>query len=235
MVIYPAVDIKDGRCVRLYRGDMNTATDYGEPYEMALKWQQEGAEYIHLVDLNSAFTGGFANFDTVKKICDHIDIPVQLGGGIRSMKDIELRLEELDITRVIIGTAAVKDPELVKEAVKRYPGRIVIGIDAKNGKAAVEGWGGVTGIDAVALALKMKHIGVDTIIYTDISRDGTLSGPNIETTKKMVEKTGMNIIASGGMSQLSDVNDVRRAGASGVIIGKALYSGAIDLKEAMTE
>ena len=189
MVIYPAVDIKNGKCVRLEKGDMSKATKYGEPYEMAMKWEQLGAEYIHLVDLDSAFTGGFENMSAVKKILENVTIPVQLGGGIRTMKDIEERLLNLNITRVIIGTAAVKDPELVKEAVKRFPGRIVVGIDAKDGKAAIEGWDGDTDIDAVNLALDMKNIGIDTIIYTDISKDGMLCGPNYAETKNMVEKT----------------------------------------------
>ena len=233
MVIYPAVDVKDGRCVRLYQGDMNQATEYGEPYEMAIQWQNAGAKYIHLVDLDSAFTGGFTNKAAVKKICDSITIPVQLGGGIRTMTDIETRLEDIGISRVIIGTAAVKNPELVKQAVNAYPGRIVVGIDAKDGIAAIEGWGGDGGIDAVSLALKMKDIGVETIIYTDIAKDGTLAGPNLEQTRGMVDKTGMEIIASGGMSRPEDVAAVAETGAGGVIIGRALYTGAIDLAQAI--
>jgi len=233
MIIYPAVDIKDGKCVRLMQGDMNKSTEYGEPYLMAKKWQDEGAEYIHLVDLDSAFTGGFKNHEAVARILETVTIPVQLGGGIRDMSDIEERLENLNIARAIIGTAAVKNPELVKEAVKRYPGRIVVGIDAKNGKAAIEGWDGDTGVDAVSLALSMKDIGIDTIIYTDISKDGMLSGPNLEATQNMVEKTGMDIIGSGGMSSIDDVVNIRKTGVSGVIVGRALYSGNIDLKKAM--
>lgn len=235
MIIYPAVDIKNGKCVRLKQGDMNQATTYGAPYEMAEKWQSLGGEYIHLVDLDSAFTGGFKNHDAVKAILDRVSVPVQLGGGIRSMNDIEERLENLNIARVIIGTAAVKNPALVAEAVKKYPGRIVVGIDAKDGKAAIEGWDGATSVDAVTLALRMKDIGIDTIIYTDIARDGMLSGPNLSATAEMAQKTGMNIIASGGMSQQSDIAAVKETGATGVIIGKALYSGAIDLKKAIEE
>ena len=149
------------------------------------------------------------------------------------MADIETRLDDIGITRVIIGTAAVKNPNLVKQAVKAYPGRIVVGIDAKNGIAAIEGWGGDSGVAAVDLALKMKDIGVKTIIYTDIAKDGTLDGPNLEATRAMVEKTGMEIIASGGMSRIEDVSGVMETGAGGVIVGRALYTGAIDLKQAI--
>jgi phosphoribosylformimino-5-aminoimidazole carboxamide ribotide isomerase len=234
MIIYPAVDIKNGKCVRLEKGDMNKATKYGEPYKMAKQWQSLGAEYIHLVDLDSAFTGGFKNYDAVSKILDNINIPVQLGGGIRTMEDIDERLRKLNIDRVIIGTAAVKNPDLVKQAVSKYPGRIVVGIDAKDGKAAIEGWDGETGIDAVTLALSMKEIGIDTIIYTDIAKDGMLSGPNLEATKEMVQKTGMNIIGSGGMSCQTDVINIKKTGVSGVIVGRALYTKDIDLKEAMS-
>jgi len=235
MIIYPAVDIKNGKCVRLEQGDMNKATTYGEPYEMAEKWQTMGGQYIHLVDLDSAFTGGFKNHDAVKRILETVSVPVQLGGGIRSMADIDERLSTLNIARVIIGTAAVKNPALVAEAVKKYPGRIVVGIDAKDGKAAIEGWDGNTGEDAVTLALKMKDIGIDTIIYTDIAKDGMLQGPNLSATAEMVKKTGMNIIASGGMSTASDVAAVKATKAAGVIIGKALYSGSIDLKKAIED
>ncbi len=235
MIIYPAVDIKNGKCVRLQQGDMNKATTYGEPYEMAEKWQSMDAEFIHLVDLDSAFTGGFANADAVKKVLETVTVPVQLGGGIRSMADIEERLETLSIARVIIGTAAVKNPALVAEAVKKYPGRIVVGIDAKDGKAAIQGWDGETNEDAISLALKMKDIGIDTIIYTDIALDGMLCGPNLTATAEMVEKTGMHIIASGGMSRQSDIAAVKETGAAGVIIGKALYSGGIDLKQAIKD
>ena len=188
MIIYPAVDIKNGKCVRLQQGDMSKATTYGEPYEMALKWQSMGGEYIHLVDLDSAFSGGFKNHEAVKAILEKVTVPVQLGGGIRSMADIEERLENLNIARVIIGTAAVKNPALVAEAVKKYPGRIVVGIDAKDGKAAIEGWDGATGEDAVTLALKMKNIGIDTIIYTDIAKDGMLLGPNLSATLRWWKK-----------------------------------------------
>lgn len=233
MIIYPAVDIKNGKCVRLEKGDMSKATKYGEPFEIAKKWQSLGCEYIHLVDLDSAFTGGFKNYDAVLKILENVSIPVQLGGGIRTMEDIEERLLKLNITRVIIGTAAVKNPNLVKKAVEKFPGRIIVGIDAKDGMAAIEGWEGVTDKDAVSLALSMKDIGIDTIIYTDISKDGMLCGPNLNATEEMVLKTGMNIIASGGMSNMEDVRNIKKTGVSGVIIGKALYTGDIDLEKAM--
>ena len=232
MKIYPAIDIKNGTCVRLQKGDMDKATQYGRPSEMAQKWQSMGAQYLHVVDLDAAFAGEFSNHDTVEEILSVLNIPMQLGGGIRNLADIEERLS-MGITRVIIGTAAFENPELVSEAAAKFPGRIVAGIDAKDGKVATRGWASDTDADPVVLALDMKQRGVDTVIYTDINRDGMLTGPNIESTKNMVKKTGMNIIASGGMSAIKDVQDLLQTGASGVIIGKALYSGNIDLKQAI--
>lgn len=233
MIIYPAIDLKNGVCVRLKMGDMNQATEYGEPAEVALKWQQMGAQYLHVVDLDAAFAGAFSNYDTVAKILRTVSIPVQLGGGVRSMADIDIRLGDLGIQRVIIGTAAIENPELVKEAVAKYAGRIVVGIDAKNGRVATRGWASDTGEDPVRLANEMKKCGITTIIYTDISRDGMLSGPNAQAVKNMANETGMEIIASGGMSVPGDVKAVMEAGAKGVIIGKALYTGSIDLSEAI--
>jgi len=233
MVIYPAIDIKEGRCVRLVKGDMNRATDYGEPWAMARKWQDSGAKYLHVVDLDAAFAGRFINFEAVKKILEAVDIPVQLGGGIRSMEDIDARLDSLGLARVIIGTAAYEDPALVREALEKYPGRIAVGIDAKEGKVALHGWADVTEASPVELAMRMKSLGVDTVIYTDIARDGVLTGPNIPATREMIEKTGLRVIASGGISSLADIAAVKEAGAAGVIVGRALYTGNVELKEAM--
>jgi phosphoribosylformimino-5-aminoimidazole carboxamide ribotide isomerase len=232
MRIYPAIDIKNGVCVRLRMGDMQQATEYGEPSKMALRWQQEGAEALHVVDLDAAFAGEFSNRGMIAGILKAVSVPVQLGGGIRTMEDIDERLD-FGIWRVIIGTAAFEDPGLVAAAALKYPGRIVVGIDAKNGKVAIKGWADETTEDPVSLALKMKSLGIKTIIYTDITRDGMLTGPNIEGIADMVDKTGMDIIASGGISSLDDLYKLNGTGAEGVIIGKALYTGVIDLKQAI--
>ncbi len=233
MILYPAIDLKNGVCVRLKMGDMDQATEYGEPAEVALKWQQMGAQYLHVVDLDAAFAGEFSNYDTVAKILRTVSIPVQLGGGVRSIEDIDLRLGDLGIRRVIVGTAAIENPELVEEAAAKYSNRIVVGIDAKDGRVATRGWASDTGEDPVSLANEMKKRGIATIIYTDIARDGMLTGPNVAAVKNMVKQTGMEIIASGGMSIPDDVKAVKEAGAQGVIIGKALYTGSINLSEAI--
>lgn len=233
MIIYPAIDLKNGVCVRLKMGDMDQATAYGDPSEVAAKWQQMGAKYLHVVDLDAAFAGAFSNYDTVAKILQTVSIPVQLGGGVRCMADIDLRLKDLKLQRVIIGTAAIENPQLVEEAAAKYPGRIAVGIDAKDGRVATRGWASDTGEDPVRLAKEMKKRGVNTVIYTDIARDGMLTGPNVEALKQMVCETGMEIIASGGMSVPTDVSNVRAAGAQGVIIGRALYTGGIALDEAI--
>jgi len=233
MTIYPAIDIKNGRCVRLEKGDMQKATDYGEPAIMAKKWQDAGAKFLHVVDLDAAFAGEFSNFKTVEKILEAVRIPVQLGGGIRSMADVDARLIGLKLARVVIGTAAFENPELVRQAAAKYPGRIAAGIDAKEGKVALKGWVDVADVSPVALALRMKEIGIDTVIYTDIAKDGMLTGPNIKVTREMIEKTGLHIIASGGIGSIEDIAAVKAAGAAGVIVGRALYTGNVELKAAL--
>jgi phosphoribosylformimino-5-aminoimidazole carboxamide ribotide isomerase len=232
MRIYPAIDLKNGVCVRLKMGDMAQATQYGDPAEVALRWQKEGAQYLHVVDLDAAFAGAFSNRDAVTRIIKSVGIPVQLGGGVRSMEDIRQRLE-LGIARVILGTAAFEEPELVAEAAAKYPGRIVAGIDARDGRVATRGWAQKTKVSPELLAQEMKTRGVKTVIYTDIARDGMLTGPNTAAVRDMAAHTGLEIIASGGMSRLEDVQSVARAGAAGVIIGKALYTGDISLPEAI--
>lgn len=233
MRIYPAIDIKNGVCVRLKMGDLTKETQYGDPAEIAAEWERQGAEVIHIVDLDAAVSGTFSNRDTIVRILKTVKIPIQLGGGIRSIEDIDVRLGELGIWRVIIGTAAIEKPSLVSVAAEKYPGRIAVGIDAKNGKVATRGWTEGTSVTAVSLSAEMKKRDVNTIIYTDISRDGMLTGPDIEGTSELVKKTGMNIIASGGMSAMDDIREVKETGAEGVIIGKALYSGNIKLNEAI--
>lgn len=232
MKIYPAIDLKNGVCVRLKMGDMAQATEYGNPAEVALRWQSEGAQYLHVVDLDAAFSGTFSNREAVTSILKAVSIPVQLGGGVRSMEDIRQRME-LGVQRVIIGTAAFEAPELVEEAAAKYPGRIVVGIDAKDGRVATRGWAQKTKVSPVLLAQEMKMRGIRTVIYTDIARDGMLTGPNVSGVREMAQQTGLEIIASGGMSRIEDVQNVAQAGAAGVIIGKALYTGDIGLAEAI--
>lgn len=233
MKIYPAIDLKDGKTVRLQQGEMDRVTEYGDPLEIAQKWQEDGASYLHLVDLNAAFTGEFVNRNIVTKVVQSLKIPVQMGGGVRTREDIEIRLNEVGISRVVIGTAAIEDPDLVEWAVGRFGKRIAVGIDAKDGKVAVKGWADATDVDAVELAVSMKKLGVKNIIYTDIVRDGMMMGPNTEITEQIVKKTWINVIGSGGISTLDDIRAIRGTGACGCVIGKALYSNAFTLQEAL--
>ena len=231
MQIYPAIDLKNGQCVRLRQGKFEDATIYGDdPVERAGMWAEAGATYIHVVDLDGARTGTGINIGAIKNIVENFNIPVQTGGGIRSMRDIEARIDAGG-SRVIIGTAAVNNPDLVKEAVKAYGDRIAVGIDASRGMVATDGWEKVSGVSALELCLKMKDFGVKTIVYTDISKDGMMSGPNTDATKELIDSTGINIIASGGVTTMSDLENVSSIGAQGVIIGKALYQGALNLRE----
>ena len=236
MIIYPAIDIRGGRCVRLTEGRFDAETVFADdPAEMALKWAGLGAEFLHLVDLDGALAGEGKNVPVIQRILKSVSIPVQLGGGIRNLETIE-KLLELGVTRLILGSAAVKNPELVAEACKKYPGHIAVGIDAKNGEVAIEGWGQGSGVAAIELAKKMASFGVETIIYTDISRDGMLSGVNVEATAALARACGVPIIASGGVASIEDIRRVKAVEADGVqgcIIGKAIYTGAVDLKEAL--
>ncbi len=235
MRIYPAIDIKDGKAVRLAQGRFDEVTVFNDnPADAAKAWADAGATYIHIVDLDGARYGKSFIIDILKEISSKYNIPVQTGGGVRTIADVKERIEA-GASRVIIGTAAVKNPELVKEAVGLYGDKIAVGVDAKNGMVAIKGWEEVSDITAVKLCLEMKEFGVKTIIYTDISRDGMMCGPNIEATKELIEKTGMNIIASGGVSEINDLENVFKIKAQGVIIGKALYNGAIDLEEAIAK
>lgn len=233
MRIYPAIDIKDGKCVRLLRGSFDDVTVYGDdPAEMAKKWESLGGEFIHVVDLDGALKGHGVNADAIKQICAAVSVPVQTGGGIRTIEDIEAKLA-CGITRVIIGTKAVSDADFVKKAVEKYGDKIVIGIDAKDGMVAIEGWEKTSEFKAVEFALKMKEIGVKTIIYTDIATDGTLAGPNVEAMREMVEATGLDIIASGGVGNADHVKSLVPTGVEGVITGRALYTGDLDLRDAI--
>ena len=231
MQIYPAIDIIDGKAVRLSQGSFDNVTVFNDtPADVAKDWVDAGATYIHIVDLDGARYGKSFVIDIIKDIKSKYNIKIETGGGVRTMKDIDDRIEA-GASRVIIGTVAVKNPVLVKEAVEKYGNKIAVGVDAKNGMVAISGWEEVSNVTAVDLCLKMKDYGVNTIIYTDISKDGMMSGPNIESTKDLIEKTGMDIIASGGVSKIEDVENVNNINASGVIIGKALYNGALNLKE----
>ena len=222
--------------MRLLKGDFAQETVFSdEPAAMARQWQEQGAQYLHLVDLDGARAGRSCNLATVKAIIEAIDIPVELGGGIRTMDNIAEVLE-LGVRRVILGSVAVRDVDLVREACKRYGERIVVGIDAKDGIVAVDGWGVSGDIEVSELAVKMKAAGVKTIIYTDISRDGTLAGVNVEATARLARESGLDIVASGGVSSLQDIEQLKereKDGIVGVIVGKSIYTGALDLPQAL--
>ena len=231
MIIYPAVDIQNGQCVRLRQGKAEESTVYyADPYEAAAHWVSEGAEWLHVVDLDGAFSGRSGNDEAIQRIV-HLSVPVQVGGGIRDMDRIRT-LMEMGIARVILGTAAVENPDLVKEAVDAYREAIAVGIDAKDGLVAIRGWREISEMQAVPLAVKMKEMGVKTIIYTDIARDGMLTGPNIPAMKEMAEKSGLSVIASGGVSGIEDIRALMTTGVTGVIVGKALYARRFSLRDA---
>ena len=232
MQIYPAIDIKDGRAVRLRQGLAADVTDYGTPAEAAMDWKTQGATYLHVVDLDGAFEGKGRNLPLVAEIVRETGLPVELGGGIRTMEDIEARLT-LGVARVILGTVALTDPDLVRRACARYPGRIACGIDAKDGRVAVRGWVEASDVDPVDLALRRKDAGVLDVIYTDIRRDGMQTGPNVEATAELVRRTGLRVIGSGGVGKIQDLYDLRDAGCAGAIVGKALYNGNFTLAQAL--
>ncbi|MBL4690912.1 MAG: 1-(5-phosphoribosyl)-5-[(5-phosphoribosylamino)methylideneamino]imidazole-4-carboxamide isomerase [Rhodospirillales bacterium] len=236
MIFFPAIDLKDGQCVRLYQGDMDQATVFGDdPAAQARLFAEAGARWLHVVDLNGAVSGRPVNEDAVMGILDALQIPVQLGGGIRDRETIDFWLGR-GVRRVILGTVAVRDPDLVKQACKDHPGRVAVGIDARDGFVAVEGWTELSEISALDLARKFEDCGVAAIIYTDIARDGAMEGPNIEATVELAGAVSVPVIASGGVSSMADLEALKDAGAGlleGVISGRALYDGRIDLAEAV--
>ena len=236
MIILPAIDLKAGRCVRLEQGLMNKDTVYNDnPAAQALLWQEQGGEFLHIVDLDGAFAGVPKNKAAIQAIVEAISIPSELGGGIRDLATIEAYLA-LGVSRVILGTVAKENPALVAEACKKFPGQIVVGIDAKDGLVAVRGWADVTEKRASEMAKEMEGFGVTAIIYTDIARDGMMQGPNIEATKNLAQSISIPVIASGGLSSLDDIRRlmaIESSGVTGVIAGKAIYSGAIDLRAAV--
>lgn len=233
MMLYPAVDLKNGKCVRLLQGRFDAITEYGDdPVAMARKWAALGAEALHVVDLDGARSGVAGNREIIKAMAAAVDIPVQTGGGIRTPADVE-ELFSAGLAKVILGTSAVKNRIMVKEMLERHGSRIVIGIDAKDGFVSVDGWENGSGLEAVAFAREMAGLGAKTVIYTDIATDGTLAGPNLTAMRVMIEQSGMEVIASGGVGTVADLLALKEIGAAGAITGKAIYTGAIDLAEAL--
>ncbi len=233
MIILPAIDLRDGKCVRLYQGKFEASEVVGEnPVEVALSFKESGAEYIHMVDLDGALNGEIKNLNIISEVVKKVQIPVELGGGIRDMKTIDMLIQS-GVARVILGTAALNNPEIVKEAVKKYGEKIAVGIDAKDEKVAVNGWLDISSVDYIEFAKEMEKIGVKTIIFTDISKDGTLQGPNLEQLGKLQKNVNCNIIASGGIKNIDDLRAINEMGIYGAITGKAIYSGNIHLNEAI--
>lgn len=235
MILYPAIDLKDGNCVRLYKGEMSQATVFSDdPAAQARAFQDAGCEWLHLVDLNGAFAGAPINGEAVEAILSAISVPAQLGGGIRDMATIERWLDK-GLARVILGTVAVENPDLVCEAARRFPGAVAVGIDARGGRVATKGWAEETDVEVTDLARRFEDAGVAAIIYTDIDRDGAMQGPNVAATAALARAVSIPVIASGGVSSLADLIALRDCGAplNGAISGRALYDGAIDLGEAL--
>ncbi|MHC9234283.1 1-(5-phosphoribosyl)-5-[(5-phosphoribosylamino)methylideneamino]imidazole-4-carboxamide isomerase [Pseudooceanicola sp. 502str34] len=235
MILYPAIDLKDGNAVRLYKGDMEQATVFNDdPAAQARAFVEAGCEWLHLVDLNGAFAGAPVNAAPVEAILRECKVPAQLGGGIRDMKTIETWLDK-GLARVILGTVAVENPALVREAAGAFPGKVAVGIDARNGRVATRGWAEETDVMVTDLARSFEDAGVAAIIYTDINRDGAMQGPNIEATAALADAVSIPVIASGGVSSIADLQALKDCGAAlnGAISGRALYDGAIDLAEAL--
>jgi phosphoribosylformimino-5-aminoimidazole carboxamide ribotide isomerase len=236
MLIIPAVDIKEGRCVRLLQGRRDSEMVFSDdPSAMAARWEAEGAQLLHVVDLDGAFEKGPQNIESIKHIVNKVHIPIELGGGIRTMETISMYLD-LGVSRVIVGTEAIRNPGLIEEACRIYPGKIVVGIDARDGMVAVDGWTETSERGAMAVAKGFEGWGLAAIVFTDIQKDGMESGPSIEQTKALAEAVTTPIIASGGVSHIDDIKallPLEAVGVEGVIIGRALYSGAINLKEAL--
>jgi len=235
MIFFPAIDLKDGQCVRLLRGEMDAATVFNDdPGAQAAAFEAQGCRWLHVVDLNGAFAGKPVNADAVNSILGAVSVPVQLGGGIRDLETISYWLDA-GIRRTILGTVAVRDPDLVREACRLFPGRIALGIDAKDGRVAVEGWAEVSELAALELAKRFEDAGAAAIIYTDISRDGAMQGPNAAATVELARSVSIPVIASGGVASMDDIAALAKDGAGpleGVISGRAVYDGAIDVRAA---
>jgi phosphoribosylformimino-5-aminoimidazole carboxamide ribotide isomerase len=238
LIIIPAIDIKDGKCVRLAQGKFDRVTTYADnPLDMALLWARKGAELIHIVDLDGSVAGRPRNADIILNIVENINVPVQIGGGIRDMETIRFYLDQ-GVSSVILGTTALKNQQIVREACTVFPGRIILGIDALNGKVAVRGWTENTEKNAVDLARQYEPYGVKAIVYTDIERDGMGTGINMKATRELADSVSIPVIASGGVASIADVDNlmvVEGGSIFGVIIGRALYTGAVDLEEAISK
>ncbi len=236
MLVIPAIDLREGKCVRLVEGRPEQETVYSDnPVAMATMWQEQGARMLHVVDLDGAFSGTPKNLKVIREILAAVNIPVQVGGGIRSMEAIE-RLLDLGATRVILGTVAILEPQLVAESCARYGEAVLVGIDGRNGRVAIEGWGVTVDKDTVELAHEMKSLGVKRVVFTDIRRDGTLKGPNLNATGELARVTGLKVVASGGVSTVDDLRALKKLeplGVDSVIMGKAIYAGTVKMSEAL--
>lgn len=232
MQLYPAIDMLDGNAVRLRQGRRDDVTIFGNPVDLAAKWREQGATYLHLVDLTAAFDGQTKHLPLIRDVIRAFGGNVELGGGLRTMADIALRIEA-GVTRCIIGTAAIEHPELVKEACRTFPGQIAVGLDAKDGFVATRGWVETSALTAAEVALRMRDMGVSTLIYTDISRDGMMQGPNFAATQRLIDKTQMDIIGSGGVSSIDDLLKLQEIGCAGAILGRAMYEGAFTVPDAL--
>ena len=236
MLVFPAIDIRGGKCVRLFQGDFKQETVFSNnPEEMAEQWASQGASYLHIVDLDGARSGSPVNVFIIKKILETVQIPIEVGGGIRSLDNI-YDLLEMGVDRVILGSAAVDNPNLVKQAAREFGESVIVGIDAKNGKVAVHGWDDTSEITSTSLAMRMGDAGITTIIFTDISKDGTLSGVNAERFANIAIRSGISVIASGGVGSIDDIKSLKKYekdGVVGVILGKSIYTGKLDLSEAI--
>jgi phosphoribosylformimino-5-aminoimidazole carboxamide ribotide isomerase len=233
MIIFPAIDLRQGKCVRLYQGKFEKAEIVGEdPVNVAADFKRKGAEYIHIVDLDGAQNGKMENLNCIYHIIKSVDIPIELGGGIRNMNTLDM-LIKAGVARVILGTAALENTDLVKAAVIKYGDKIAVGIDAKNKKVAANGWVNVSGVDYIDFAKKVENMGISTIIFTDISKDGTLKGPNLQQLNEINSSVHCRIIASGGIKNIDDLTAINEMGIYGAIVGKGIYSGKIDLQKAI--
>ncbi|MFH1077035.1 MAG: 1-(5-phosphoribosyl)-5-[(5-phosphoribosylamino)methylideneamino]imidazole-4-carboxamide isomerase [Pseudomonadota bacterium] len=236
MIVIPAVDIKGGRCVRLFQGVEDAETVFShDPSLMALQWEEKGAQLLHVIDLDGAFSSAPKNINVIQRIIERVKIPIQLGGGIRDMETLRMYLN-MGVERIILGTTAIRNSDFIYEAASLFPGRIIVGIDARGSQVAVEGWKETTDVSSRELALRFDGCGLAAIIFTDINRDGTQTGPNLVATKELASAIATPLIASGGVSSIDDIKNIlslEPCGIVGVIVGKALYSGTVDLREAM--
>ena len=233
MKLFPAVDILDNKAVRLLEGKRDLATVYGHPLDMAHQWADMGAKYLHIVDLNAAFGENYKNEDLLRRIAKEINAVIQLGGGMRTLDRIKYALDELGFDRVIVGSAVITNPDMIEGAAKLYGNKIVAGLDSREGKLSIKGWTEQSAVTPFEAALRLKQMGVEDIVFTDISRDGKLTGVNADATKELQGKSGLNVIASGGISRMEDLLSLKQKGIYGAITGKAIYEKTIDLREAL--